>query len=98
MTMHCTSNLLGTKKKKNDPTTERGKISIPFIKLGVRPTSTPGPRRDQLVSVGNIIITKKILLDQLFSKVEICFFGKFEKSSVNAIANRNKKPFLQNWA
>jgi hypothetical protein len=26
MTMHCTSNLLGRKKKKNDPTVERGKI------------------------------------------------------------------------
>ncbi len=36
-------------KKKNDPTIERGQIWIPFIKLGVRPTSTPGPRRDQLV-------------------------------------------------
>ncbi len=28
------------------------KILIPFIILGARPTSTPGPRRDQLVSVG----------------------------------------------
>jgi hypothetical protein len=28
MTMHCTSNLLGRKKKKNDPTIERGKILI----------------------------------------------------------------------
>jgi len=43
MTMHCTSNLLGRKKKKNDPTIERGKIQIPFIKLGVRPISTPSP-------------------------------------------------------
>jgi len=26
MTVHCTSNLLGRKKKKDDPTIERGKI------------------------------------------------------------------------
>jgi len=26
MTVHCTSNLLGGKKKKDDPTIERGKI------------------------------------------------------------------------
>jgi hypothetical protein len=47
--MHCTSNLLGKKDLKNDPTIKKGKIRIPFIQLGVRPTSTPGPRRDQLV-------------------------------------------------
>jgi hypothetical protein len=51
MTMHCTSNLLGRKKKNlNELTIERGKIWIPFIKLGVRPTSTQGPRRGQLIS------------------------------------------------
>jgi len=31
------------KRKKYDPTIERGKIQIPFIKLGVRPISTPSP-------------------------------------------------------
>ncbi len=50
MTMNCTSNLLGRKKKKNDPPIERGKIWLPFIKLGIRLTSTPSPRRDQLVN------------------------------------------------
>ncbi len=54
MTMHCTSNLFGRKKKKNDSTIERGEIWIPFIKLGVKPTSTPGPKRDQLVLIGAI--------------------------------------------
>jgi hypothetical protein len=39
------------KRKKNDSTIERGKIWIPFIKLNVRPTSTLGHRRDQLVNV-----------------------------------------------
>jgi hypothetical protein len=34
MTMHYTSNLLGIKKKKNDPTIESGKIRIPFYKVG----------------------------------------------------------------
>jgi hypothetical protein len=47
--VHCTSNLLGRKKKKKNPTIERGQILIPFIKLGVRPTSTLSPKRDQLV-------------------------------------------------
>jgi hypothetical protein len=56
------------KKKKKDPTIEKGKIWIPFVKLGVRLTSTPGPKRDQLVSIGNIIITKNILLDKLLQK------------------------------
>jgi hypothetical protein len=36
-------------KKKIDPTIKRGKIWIPFIQLGIRPTFTLGPRRDQLV-------------------------------------------------
>jgi hypothetical protein len=36
-------------KIKNESTIERGKIWIPFIKLGIRPTSTLGLRRDQLV-------------------------------------------------
>jgi len=49
MTVHYTSNLLDKKKKKKNPTIERGKILIPFIKLSVRPTSTPSPKRDQLV-------------------------------------------------
>ncbi len=53
MTIHCMSNLLGRKKKKSDPTIERGKIRIPFIKLGVRLTSTPSPKRDQLVNVSH---------------------------------------------
>jgi len=47
----CTSNLFHRKKKKNDSTIEMGKIWIPFIKLNVRPTSTLGHRRDQLVNV-----------------------------------------------
>ncbi len=37
-------------KKKNDPTIEKGKIWIPLIKLNVRPTSTPVPKREQLIS------------------------------------------------
>jgi hypothetical protein len=59
MTMRCTSNLLGRKKKKNDPTIERRKIQTPFIKLGVRPTSTPSPRKDQLVDFMYAINVKK---------------------------------------
>jgi hypothetical protein len=43
MTMHCTSNLFGRKKKKNDPTIKRGKIWIPFIQwgLGLPPLQVP---------------------------------------------------------
>jgi hypothetical protein len=37
------------KRKKMNPTIERGKILIPFIILGTRPTSTPSPKRNQLV-------------------------------------------------
>jgi hypothetical protein len=48
MTMHCTFNLLVRGKKKT-PTIEMGKILIPFIILGAKPTSTPGPKRGQLV-------------------------------------------------
>jgi len=49
MTMHYTFNLLGKFFFKKDSTIERGKIWIPFIKLGIRPISTLGSRRDQLV-------------------------------------------------
>jgi len=48
MTMHCTSNLLVRKNKMN-PIVKKGKILIPFIILGVKPTSILGPKRDQLV-------------------------------------------------
>jgi hypothetical protein len=50
--MHCTSNILVKKiekKEKKNPTIERRKILIPFIILGAKPTSTPGPKRGQLV-------------------------------------------------
>ncbi len=47
--MHCTSNLLVRKKIKMNPTIESEKILLPFIKLGTRPTSILGPKRDQLV-------------------------------------------------
>jgi hypothetical protein len=50
MTMHYTSNLLVRKKKKENPTFKKEKILIPFIILSTRPTSTPGPKRDQLVA------------------------------------------------
>jgi hypothetical protein len=40
--------LLGKKeKKRKNPTIERGKILIPFIILGAKLTSTPGPKRSQ---------------------------------------------------
>jgi hypothetical protein len=51
MTMHCPSNLLGKKKLKLAPQLKEEKIWIPFIQLGIKPTSTPGPRRDQLVDI-----------------------------------------------
>jgi hypothetical protein len=51
--MHCTSNLLdinkNKKKAKKNPTIEGGKILIPFIILGAKLTSSPGPKRGQLV-------------------------------------------------
>jgi hypothetical protein len=37
------------------------KILIPFIILGTRPTSTPSPRRDQLVWNGMLAKTRGIL-------------------------------------
>jgi hypothetical protein len=49
MTMHAHPIYLIEKRKKMNPTIKRGKILIPFIKLGIRPTSTLGPKRDQLV-------------------------------------------------
>jgi len=49
MTMHCTSNSLVRKKKKENPTFLKEKILIPFIISGARPTSSLGPKRDQLV-------------------------------------------------
>jgi hypothetical protein len=42
-------------------TIERRKIWIPFIKLGVRPTSTPSPKRGQLVSGGRLAGSKRNL-------------------------------------
>jgi len=39
------------KRKKMKPTIERGNILIPFIILNAKPTSTPGPKRDQLVTL-----------------------------------------------
>jgi hypothetical protein len=71
MTMHCTSNLLHGKKKKNGPTIERGKIWIPFIKLGVRPTSTLGPKRDQLVSF--VCLGPTMLLRATCAPLDHCF-------------------------
>ncbi len=38
-------------------TIEKRKILIPFIILGARPTSTPSPKRDQLVHFGDANIT-----------------------------------------
>jgi len=35
---------------KMNQTIEKRKILIPFIILGARPTSTPSPKRDQLVA------------------------------------------------
>jgi hypothetical protein len=61
MTMRCTSNVLGRKKRKNDPTIERGKTWIPFIKSVVRPTSTPSPKRDQLVDYWFSLAAKDLL-------------------------------------
>ncbi len=49
ITMHCTSNLLGRRRKKWTQQLKGEKIPIHFIKLGIRPTSTLGPKRDQLV-------------------------------------------------
>jgi len=49
--MHCTSNLLVRKKKKNEPNNWKRNILIPFIVLSTRPTSTPGPKRNQLVTL-----------------------------------------------
>jgi hypothetical protein len=37
------------KRKKMNPTFKKEKILMPFIILGARPTSTLGPKRDQLV-------------------------------------------------
>jgi len=39
------------KKFKNHPTIKGGKLWIPFIQLNIKPTSTPSPKRDQLVCV-----------------------------------------------
>jgi len=36
---------------KMNQTIEKRKLLIPFIILGARPTSTPSPKRDQLVSL-----------------------------------------------
>jgi hypothetical protein len=46
--MHCTSNLLVKIKIKMNNTIESGKILLPFIILGARPTSILGPEMDQL--------------------------------------------------
>jgi len=49
LTMHCTSSLHVKIFFKNEPNNWKRKILIPFIILGARPTSTPSPKRDQLV-------------------------------------------------
>jgi len=42
-------------------TIEKRKILIPFIILGARPSSTPSPKRDQLVSGGRLEGSKRNL-------------------------------------
>jgi hypothetical protein len=67
------------KKEKNDPTIERGKIWIPIIKLGIRPTSTPGPRKDQLIFIcllGLVLVLKHNLFFCPFvTMFGFCFCG-----------------------
>jgi hypothetical protein len=54
--------LLQKKKKKKNPTFLKEKILIPFIISGARPTSSLGPKRDQLVLA--TIGTRQWKLDQ----------------------------------
>jgi hypothetical protein len=39
------------KRKKNETNNRKGNILIPFIILNAKPTFTPGPKRDQLVTL-----------------------------------------------
>jgi hypothetical protein len=58
------------KEKKNDPTIETGKIWIPFIKLGIKPTSTLGPKRDQLVNPKVLELEKMCQTQTMGSKLQ----------------------------
>jgi len=65
------------KRKTNDPTIERGKIWMPFIKLGIRPTSTASPRRDQLVLI--LWRTKTTKGNGMFMKINL---KRYDSSNV----------------
>jgi hypothetical protein len=96
MTMHCTSNLLVNKKKKTNPIIRKGKILILFIILGAKPTSTLGPKRNQLVFKKFIGSLCPILINLIIVGY-LSWFSKKTSCEILFIFNKKNSQNQRHW-